>query len=147
MIPWITVGSRFPPVQEALADPNGLIAAGDDLSAERLHDAYARGIFPWYSTGQPVLWWSPDPRMVLDVGAFRLRRSLAKVLRNGGFEIRIDTAFGKVMRNCALAARAGQDGTWINPQIIAAYGDLHRSGMAHSVEPGGRIVWSEGCTA
>jgi leucyl/phenylalanyl-tRNA--protein transferase len=81
-----------------------------------------------------VLWWSPDPRMVLDVSAFRLRRSLAKVLRNGGFEIRIDTAFGKVMRSCALALRAGQDGTWITPQIIAAYGELHRRGMAHSVE-------------
>jgi leucyl/phenylalanyl-tRNA--protein transferase len=134
MIPWITVGSRFPPVDEALADPNGLLAAGDDLCADRLHDAYAQGIFPWYSEGQPVLWWSPDPRMVLQVEAFRLRRSLAKALRNGGFEIRADTAFAHVMRCCARVPRPGQEGTWITPAIIAAYGQLHRRGLAHSVE-------------
>jgi leucyl/phenylalanyl-tRNA--protein transferase len=142
MIPWITAGSTFPPVESALAEPNGLLAAGDDLSAERLLDAYARGIFPWYSEGQPVLWWSPDPRMVLEVDAFRLPRSLAKVVRNGGFEIRVDTAFGEVMKGCAKAPRPGQDGTWITPAAIAAYSGLHDRGNAHSIEAwrAGRLV-------
>lgn len=134
MIPWITAGSTFPAVETALSEPNGLLAAGDDLSAERLLDAYARGIFPWYSEGQPVLWWSPDPRMVLVVESFRLRRSLAKVVRNGGFEIRVDTAFGDVMRGCAQARRPGQSGTWITPAVIAAYSQLHDRGNAHSIE-------------
>lgn len=134
MIPWITVGSTFPPVESALAEPNGLLAAGDDLSADRLLDAYSRGIFPWYAEGQPVLWWSPDPRMVLEIAAFRLHRSLAKVVRNGGFEIRVDTAFGQVMRCCAKVPRRGQDGTWITPAVVEAYGELHARGNAHSVE-------------
>jgi leucyl/phenylalanyl-tRNA--protein transferase len=142
MIPWITAGSTFPAVESALAEPNGLLAAGDDLSAERLLDAYARGIFPWYSEGQPVLWWSPDPRMVLEVDAFRLRRSLAKVVRNGGYEIRVDTAFGEVMRGCMQVPRPGQSGTWITPAVIAAYSQLHNRGNAHSIEAwrAGRLV-------
>ncbi len=139
MVPWISVGSRFPPVGSALAHPNGLLAAGDDLSARRLLDAYRRGIYPWYEEGQPVLWWSPDPRMVLMVDAFRLRRSLAKVIRNGGFEIRVDSAFEAVMHGCARVPRPGQEGTWITPAIIAAYADLHARGVAHAVES-----WREG---
>ncbi|MBK9703548.1 MAG: leucyl/phenylalanyl-tRNA--protein transferase [Betaproteobacteria bacterium] len=139
MLPWITIGSSFPPVEQALVEPNGLLAAGDDLTPERLLDAYRRGIFPWYEAGQPVLWWSPDPRMVLPVEAFRLRRSLAKVVRNGGFEIRVDTAFAAVMQCCARVARPGQDGTWITPGIVAAYSGLHRRGHAHSIE-----AWREG---
>ncbi|MBK7081769.1 MAG: leucyl/phenylalanyl-tRNA--protein transferase [Betaproteobacteria bacterium] len=139
MLPWITIGSSFPPVEQALVEPNGLLAAGDDLTPERLLDAYRHGIFPWYEAGQPVLWWSPDPRMVLPVEAFRLRRSLAKVVRNGGFEIRVDTAFAAVMQCCARVARPGQDGTWITPGIVAAYSGLHRRGHAHSIE-----AWREG---
>ena len=139
MLPWITIGSSFPPVEQALVEPNGLLAAGDDLTPERLLDAYRHGIFPWYEAGQPVLWWSPDPRMVLPVEAYRLRRSLAKVVRNGGFEIRVDTAFAAVMQCCARVARPGQDGTWITPGIVAAYSGLHRRGHAHSIE-----AWREG---
>ncbi|MBK7793246.1 MAG: leucyl/phenylalanyl-tRNA--protein transferase [Betaproteobacteria bacterium] len=139
MLPWITIGSSFPPVELALVEPNGLLAAGDDLTPERLLDAYRRGIFPWYEAGQPVLWWSPDPRMVLPVEAFRLRRSLAKVVRNGGFEIRVDTAFATVMQCCARVTRPGQDGTWITPDIVAAYSALHRRGHAHSIE-----AWRQG---
>lgn len=142
MVPWISTGSRFPSVASALAHPNGLLAAGDDLSPGRLLDAYRRGIFPWFEEGQPVLWWSPDPRMVLMVDSFRLRRSLAKVIRNGGLETRVDTAFASVMRHCALAPRPGQDGTWINSAMIAAYSELHTRGQAHSVESwrNGRLV-------
>jgi leucyl/phenylalanyl-tRNA--protein transferase len=138
MLPWIAVGSTFPALETALDDPNGLLAAGDDLSPERLLDAYRHGIFPWYADGQPVLWWSPDPRMVLMIEAFRLRRSLAKVIRNGGFEIRVDSAFVAVMRRCAEVPRPGQDGTWITADIVAAYSALHQRGSAHSVE-----VWRD----
>ncbi len=139
MLPWISAGTQFPPVERALAEPNGLLAAGDRLSPDLLVAAYRRGIFPWYSQGQPVLWWSPDPRMVLMVDAFRLRRSLAKVVRNGGFEIRVDTAFANVMRGCAATPRPGQDGTWITPAVIRAYSGLHARGHAHCVE-----AWRDG---
>jgi leucyl/phenylalanyl-tRNA--protein transferase len=138
-LPWITACSEFPPLSSALRSPNGLLAAGADLSAELLQRAYRQGIFPWYEPGQPVLWWSPDPRMVLQVDAFRLRRSLAKVIRNGGFEVRADTAFAAVMRACAVVPRPGQDGTWITPEIVAAYCALHARGLAHSVE-----AWRDG---
>jgi leucyl/phenylalanyl-tRNA--protein transferase len=139
---WITADAPFPPLTAALAEPNGLLAAGSELSPARLLDAYRRGIFPWYEEGQPVLWWSPDPRMVLMVDAFRLRRSLAKVVRNGGFEVRVDSAFPEVMRCCAEVRRAGQDGTWITADVIAAYCGLHARGNAHSVEAwrNGRLV-------
>lgn len=142
MLPWITVGSDFPAVETALDEPNGLLAAGDDLSPERLLDAYRHGIFPWYVDGQPILWWSPDPRMVLMLDAFRLRRSLAKVTRNGGFEIRVDSAFAAVMQCCAELPRPGQEGTWITSDIVAAYSALHERGNAHSVEAWrhGRLV-------
>ncbi len=139
MLPWISAGSQFPPVERALAEPNGLLAAGDRLNPDLLVAAYRRGIFPWYSQGQPVLWWAPDPRMVLPVAAFRLRRSLAKVVRNGGFEIRVDTAFAGVMRGCAATPRPGQEGTWITPTVIGAYCGLHAAGRAHSVE-----TWRDG---
>jgi len=111
-----------------------LLAAGGDLSPERLIAAYRRGIFPWYSAGQPILWWSPDPRMVLYVDEFRTSRSLAKRVRRHEFEIRIDTAFRDVIDSCATMPREGQRGTWITPEMIDAYCELHRRGVAHSVE-------------
>jgi leucyl/phenylalanyl-tRNA--protein transferase len=133
----------FPPVEAALREPNGLLAMGGDLSVERLLDAYRHGIFPWFNPGEPILWWSPDPRMVLEPDAIRITRSLAKRVRNGGFEVRVDTAFAKVMRACAaprrneLGARAA--GTWISPAMLAAYTRLHQAGYAHSVE-----TWHDG---
>jgi leucyl/phenylalanyl-tRNA--protein transferase len=123
----------FPPLEQALDEPSGLLAAGGDLSIERLLAAYRRGIFPWYSPGQPVLWWSPDPRAVLFPGEFRCSRSLAKTLRNGGFESAIDTDFAQVIAACA-APRPQSLGTWITPEMLEAYIELHRRGYAHSVE-------------
>jgi leucyl/phenylalanyl-tRNA--protein transferase len=133
MIRWLAAGDPFPPVERALREPNGLLAAGADLSVERLLAAYRRGIFPWYSAGQPILWWSPDPRMVLIPGELRLARSLRKRLRRGDYEVRADTAFEAVMRACA-EPRARQDGTWITAEMIAAYRALNRRAIAHSVE-------------
>lgn len=133
MIPWLDADTPFPAVSEALHEPNGLLAAGGDLSVARLLDAYGRGIFPWYSAGQPVLWWSPDPRMVLAPPDFRISRSLRKRLRRGDYEVRADTCFSEVMRACA-APRPGQDGTWITPDMTAAYHELHLRGIAHCVE-------------
>lgn len=141
MIPWLDASPDlppellpdFPPLSAALTDPNGLLAAGGDLSPARILAAYRRGIFPWFSEGQPILWWSPDPRMVLDPAAMRIRPSLAKVLRNRPYEIRIDTAFAEVMAGCA-APRDGQAGTWILPEMQAAYTTLHELGHAHSIE-------------
>lgn len=123
----------FPPLERALDEPAGLLAAGGDLSVPRLLAAYRRGIFPWYSPGQPVLWWSPDPRAVLFPEEFRCSRSLAKRLRNGGFEFAIDRDFRGVIEGCA-APRAHSAGTWITPEMLAAYVELHRRGYAHSVE-------------
>ena len=139
MIPWLDNNTPFPPLSRALLEPNGLLAAGGNLSAERLINAYRQGIFPWYSADQPLLWWSPDPRMVLIPAELKISRSLGKRLRNltkagkGNFEIRIDTAFERVMRACA-APREGHDGTWITDDMIAAYTALYRCGSAHSVE-------------
>ncbi len=132
MIPWLDAGERFPPVERALREPNGLLAAGGDLSVERLVQAYERGIFPWYSDGQPVLWWSPDPRMVLEPGELKIPRSLRKRLARRDYEVRADTAFAEVIRACA-APRQGQAGTWITEEMIDAYVRLHRAGHAHSV--------------
>ena len=101
MIPWLENKTPFPPVERALAQPNGLLAAGADLSPARLLEAYRRGIFPWYSDGEPILWWSPDPRMVLFTDELKVSRSLAKSVRNKGFEVRFDTAFGAVVDACA----------------------------------------------
>jgi leucyl/phenylalanyl-tRNA--protein transferase len=133
MIPWLQADDPFPPLKLALDDPNGLLAASEDLSPARLLNAYTHGIFPWYSAGQPVLWWSPDPRMVLPTAEFKASRSLRKTLQSGKFEIRVDTAFDAVMRACA-APRADQDGTWITDAVRAGYGALFRRGYAHSVE-------------
>ena len=141
MIPWLDRNQPFPPLSRALLEPNGLLAAGGELSAERLIDAYRNGIFPWYSADQPLLWWSPDPRMVLIPAELKISRSLGKRLRNAGkgdFEIRVDTLFETVMRACA-APRGGQSGTWITSDMIAAYSALHQGGIAHSVE-----TWIDG---
>ena len=139
MIPWLGKSLTFPPLTKALQEPNGLLAAGGDLSPERLLCAYRRGIFPWYSPGQPILWWSPDPRMVLFPDEFEPRRSLAKVLRNRAYEIRCDSAFEQVMRACGNTPREGQDGTWITEEILRGYCGLHALGYAHSIE-----TWAEG---
>jgi leucyl/phenylalanyl-tRNA--protein transferase len=128
----------FPPVELALEQPNGLLAAGGDLSPARLLEAYRHGIFPWFNEDDPILWWSPDPRMVLFPTEFKLSRTLRKTLRNGNYEVRTDTAFEQVMRACA-APRNGQAGTWILEEMIAAYCELHRMGYAHSVE-----TWMDG---
>ena len=133
MVPWLRTSSLFPPIDAALDDPNGLLAAGGDLSPERLVDAYRHGIFPWYNGGQPILWWSPNPRMVLPVEEFRFPRSLGKVVRQQRFAIRVDTAFKDVITACA-EPRNGQSGTWITPQVVDAYTALHRQGYAHSIE-------------
>jgi leucyl/phenylalanyl-tRNA---protein transferase len=124
---------RFPPVD--LASPEGLLAIGGDLRAERLLEAYRHGVFPWYSEGQPILWWSPDPRMVLLPTQLNVSRSLKKTLRQGKFEVRIDTNFRKVIQACARAPREKQSGgTWITREMQQAYVRLHELGYAHSVE-------------
>ena len=137
MLTWIEPHQKLPPASHALAEPNGLLAAGRDLSPQRLLEAYRAGVFPWYSDGQPVLWWSPDPRMVLFIDEFKISRSLAKTLRRvrreGGWRVTLDVAFTRVMRECATP-RPDQDGTWITPDVVAAYAGLHRIGHAHSVE-------------
>jgi leucyl/phenylalanyl-tRNA--protein transferase len=123
----------FPPVDRALREPDGLLAAGGDLSPARLLAAYQRGIFPWYSYGQPILWWCPDPRAVLIPQEFKTSRSLAKSMRNRGMESRIDTNFKAVIEACGSdELRPG--GTWLSPEMRAAYGRLHQLGYAHSVE-------------
>ena len=134
MIPWIDRTHPFPPLELALAEPNGLLCAGADLSAQRLLDAYQRGIFPWYSKGEPILWWSPDPRMVLFPGEFRISRSLRRSLRSGRFEVKLDSDFPAVIRACAEVPRAGQNGTWITTEMQHAYWQLFQLGVAHSVE-------------
>ncbi len=118
----------------ALAEPDGLLAAGGDLSVERLLAAYAAGVFPWYSEGLPILWWSPDPRLVLFPAELHVSRSLLRTLRSARFQVRADTAFEQVIRRCAGQLRPGQDGTWITPEMIDAYLRLHRRGVAHSFE-------------
>jgi leucyl/phenylalanyl-tRNA--protein transferase len=133
VIPWLDLRDPFPPVERALLQPNGLLAAGGDLSFERLLEAYRRGIFPWYSEGEPVLWWSPDPRMVLYPAQIKLTRSLRKRLRKGDYEVRADSSFTRVMRACA-EPRRGQPGTWITRDMVDAYAALHARGLAHSVE-------------
>lgn len=121
--------------------PNGLLAAGAELSPQRILTAYRSGIFPWFNAGEPILWWSPDPRMILVPGEFKLSRSLAKSLRNTAYEARFDSAFEQVMRACA-APRNGQSGTWIHEDMIAAYSTLHAMGYAHSAEiwQGGELI-------
>ncbi|WP_263263814.1 leucyl/phenylalanyl-tRNA--protein transferase [Pseudomonas sp. RIT-PI-S] len=134
MLTWLTRDDlSFPALNRALRDPNGLLAAGGDLSPERLIAAYRHGCFPWYEDGQPVLWWSPDPRMVLPPAELKVSRSLRKVMRQGRFSVTFDRAFPSVIRACA-EPRAYARGTWITPAIEQAYIELHRQGIAHSVE-------------
>ncbi|MFM0047668.1 leucyl/phenylalanyl-tRNA--protein transferase [Paraburkholderia sediminicola] len=146
MVPWLGPDDPFPSVERALGAASGapgLLAASGDLLPSRLIDAYRRGIFPWYSDGQPVLWWSPDPRMILHPAEFKLspslRKTLRRVLREDGWEIRVDHDFAAVMRACAQAPRRGQRGTWITADVVEAYSSLHRVGDAHSIE-----TWFEG---
>ena len=141
VIPWLRAGAQFPPIDSALDDPNGLLVAGGDLSPQRLLDAYRHGIFPWYSEGQPILWWSPDPRMVLYVDEFKVPRSLRKVANQERFRITVDAAFASVIEACA-APRDGARGTWITAEMVDAYIELYRQGHAHSVEAwrGERLV-------
>ncbi len=138
MIPLLGAGDPFPPLARALKNPNGLLAAGADLSLQRLLQAYRSGIFPWFSEGDPIMWWSPDPRMVLLPAGIKVSRSLVKTLRNREYEIRTDSAFAAVMAACAGPRRDG-DGTWITSAMRDAYFRLHQAGYAHSVE-----VWVEG---
>lgn len=133
MIPWLDAKPTFPPVDTALRDPNGLLAAGGDLSVDRLISGYKRGIFPWYSAGEPILWWSPDPRTILFPHDIRLSHSLRKTLRRGGYQIRLDCAFAEVVRACSESRRPGGQ-TWITTEMQQAYIDLYRAGFAHSVE-------------
>jgi len=133
---WLAPGdppARFPPVEDALDDPPGLLAAGGDLTAARLVVAYRLGIFPWYSPGEPVLWWSPDPREVLVPGEMHLSRSLRRRLRRGDYRVTEDRDFDAVISACATA-RNPDTGTWITPEMHAAYVELHRLGVAHSIE-------------
>ena len=136
MIPWLRSSAppdAFPPVEQALAEPDGLLCAGGDLSTARLLEAYRRGIFPWYSTGQPILWWSPDPRTVLRPEALRVSRSLARTLRRGALRTTIDSRFESVIAACG-DARLRPEGTWISAEMREAYARLHAGGHAHSVE-------------
>lgn len=138
MIAWLSRDSdRFPPVSAALQDPNGLLAAGGDLSPQRLLRAYRNGIFPWYSPGDPILWWSPDPRCVLYTDRLHISRSLRKRLKRADYRVSFDRAFNTVLDACA-APRARESGTWISHEMQLAYAQLHRLGHAHSVE-----VWRE----
>ena len=133
MIPFLGRTDPFPPLETALLDPNGLLAAGGDLSPGRLLDAYSRGIFPWFGEDDPLLWWSPDPRMVLFVDELHVSRSLRRVIRSGRFRVTLDTAFREVMDGCA-EPRADQAGTWITAEMLGAYARLASLGYAHSVE-------------
>ncbi len=146
MLHWIDDSMPLPPPQAALGPDTevpGLVAAGGHVSPRRLLEAYRQGIFPWYSQGQPVLWWSPDPRMVLHTAEFHLSQSLKKTLRRfirtPGCEIRFDSAFDRVLAACAETMRQGQDGTWIVPAMQRAYSAWHAQGFVHSVE-----AWIDG---
>ncbi len=155
-LPWLEPGEDFPPAALAWgagSEAPGLLAAGGSLDVDTLRRAYAHGIFPWFSQGQPILWWSTDPRMVLETAQFRLHRSLRKTLRrfelSPNYEVRFDTAFEQVISACAGSPREGQDGTWIVPQMVQAYCALHRAGYAHSVETwvNGQLVGGLYCVA
>ncbi len=138
MIPWLTHEQVFPPVETALKEPNGLLAAGLTLNPRNVLEAYQQGIFPWFNPGEPVLWWSPDPRMVLQPSRFKLSRSLRQRIRRGGYEVRVNQVFSQVMRCCA-EPRDGKSGTWIGNAMLEVYGCLHEDGYAHSIE-----TWMDG---
>lgn len=138
MLPWLEESPvGFPAVHQALEEPDGLLAAGGALTPEWLLTAYLNGIFPWFNEDDPILWWSPNPRLVLYPDAFRCRRSLAKRIRNGGFTVTFNHCFDEVMWRCG-DLRQHTTGTWISDEMRAAYGDLHRMGFAHSIE-----VWQD----
>ncbi|ARP80390.1 leucyl/phenylalanyl-tRNA--protein transferase [Bordetella genomosp. 8] len=146
-LPWVDPDTPLPPVESAMSEPDGLLAAGADLSVARLTEAYSRGIFPWYSAGEPVLWWSPNPRMVLACEDFVVSHSMAKLLRRLArdeqqaqphVQVRVDTAFEQVLEACA-APRDHLSGTWITREMRDVYTDWHRAGAAHSVE-----TWVDG---
>ena len=124
--------------EPSLAGEDGLLAAGGTLETEVLLEAYSRGIFPWYSADSPILWWSPDPRMILFPESFKVSKSLSKSIRNTDYQVRMDTAFAEVIHHCAKQPRPGQEGTWITQEMIDAYERLHEQGYAHSVEVFGR---------
>ncbi|HMO44445.1 MAG TPA: leucyl/phenylalanyl-tRNA--protein transferase [Rubrivivax sp.] len=156
MLNWIGDDDPLPPTEEALgpgSDAPGLLAAGGGLTPQRLEQAYRQGVFPWFGPGQPVLWWSPDPRMVLPVADFKVSKSLAKTLRrfvrNPACELRFDSAFTQVIEACARTPRDGQSGTWIVPPMVAAYSAWHRLGRVHSVETwvDGRLAGGLYCVA
>jgi len=128
----------LPPTRYALREPNGLLAVGGSLSPRWILHADRRGVFPWFSEGQPILWWTPDPRAVLFPGEFRRSRSLGKSIRNAGFEVQVDTAFAEVVAGCA-APRRSEPGTWITPEMHRSYVELHQRGLAHSIE-----TWRDG---
>lgn len=136
---WLTEAIEFPDTSFALEDPNGLLAVGGDLSSERILTAYSKGIFPWYSDGQPILWWSPNPRMILIPSEIHIGRSNKKLFKNSKHTVTVDTAFERVMEACAEIPRTDQDGTWITDEMLEAYSRLHKEGHAHSVE-----VWNNG---
>lgn len=138
MIPLLGPTDPFPSVDRALDEPNGLLAAGGGLSIPRLIEAYSRGVFPWFSEGDPVLWWCPDPRMVLPTNAVHVSRSLRRRLRRQDYSVTFDQAFGDVLRACA-APRRHEPGTWLLPPVIRAYECLHEAGAAHSIE-----IWMNG---
>ena len=138
MVPVLGPRDPFPPVDRALRRPNGLLAMGRTLSVGTLVEAYTQGVFPWFSEGDPILWWSPDPRMVLFPQELHVAKSLARRLRKGDFRVTADTKFGEVIRSCA-APRDLEPGTWINRRMITAYERLHAAGVAHSIE-----TWMEG---
>ena len=127
------ISAGFPPVSQALNDPDGLLAIGGSLTVERLINAYQQGIFPWYNEGQPVLWWSPDPRWVLNPGSIKISHSLGKTLRKNIFSVTVDRAFENVISMCA-SPRRDDNGTWITPDLKEAFLELHRNGYAHSIE-------------
>ncbi len=146
MLSWIDEGTPLPPTQGALgphSEAPGLLAVGAPVTVDRLNEAYSRGIFPWFSPGQPPLWWSPDPRMVLHTAEFTLshslRKTLRRFLRTPGCELRFDSAFEQVVTACAQTPREGQDGTWIVPDIVRAYTEWHHQGHVHSAE-----TWMDG---
>ncbi|UCH48263.1 MAG: leucyl/phenylalanyl-tRNA--protein transferase [Betaproteobacteria bacterium] len=138
VIPWLRPGDEFPPLSRALSEPNGLLAAGGDLATSTLLRAYRLGIFPWFGDDDPILWWSPDPRMVLFPEELHVSRSMRKTLRSGQFEVTADREFLHVIRACRQP-RDGIDGTWITEQMVDAYLELHRAGYAHSIE-----TWIDG---
>jgi leucyl/phenylalanyl-tRNA---protein transferase len=133
MMKWLERDDPFPPVETALGNPNGLLCAGADLTAVRLLAAYRQGIFPWYSGDEPILWWSPDPRMVLFCDELKIPRSLAKSVRNKGYRVTVDRCFKEVLLNCSKTRKDGA-GTWLGKDMRKAYLALHEAGHAHSFE-------------